>query len=99
LKHYLFTTIVRKATEKDDDAYSAFQNTGLAELLAGLDVDEVYVCGLATDFCVKATVIDCIDEGFETIVLPFACRAVTREGEKAAFIEMEEAGAIISFKE
>jgi nicotinamidase/pyrazinamidase len=88
-----FTVIVRKAIKKE--AYSAFCDTGLEGMLCALDVDKVYICGLATDFCVKETAIDCAKfRCFRTFVLLGACRAVTEEGADKAISEMREYGVM-----
>jgi nicotinamidase-related amidase len=87
--------VVRKATETETDAYSAFQGTGLAEILRQRGVERVLVGGLATDYCVKATVLDAIASGFETELVAEAARAVNvNEGDEAAAVaEMIAAGA------
>lgn len=94
LDSHLFGTIIRKGFE--EEAYSAFSNTGLVGLLQELDIEQVSICGLAIDFCVKATAIDCANFGFETSVIPFVCRAVTHEGKRTALLQMEEAGVEIT---
>ena len=43
---------------RDDEGYSGFENSDLARLLRDHDAGEVYVCGLATDYCVRASAID-----------------------------------------
>lgn len=68
--------VVTKATRLDRDAYSALDGTGLAERLRAEGVHRVFVGGLATDYCVKATVLDALGAGFEVIVLVDAIRAV-----------------------
>ena len=87
----LFTVIIKKATAKEKDAYSAFDGTGLEGLLKALGVKEVFVCGLATDFCVQATALDSV-KSFETVVIQDACKAVTAEGDRQALLKMENAG-------
>ena len=74
--------IVRKGTNPAIDSYSGFfdnghrQATGLGEYLKDRGVDEVYVCGLATDYCVKFTAIDAVDLGFSTHLILDGCRGV-----------------------
>jgi nicotinamidase/pyrazinamidase len=68
--------VVSKADTADVDAYSAFAGTTLASQLRERGVTRVVVCGLATDYCVLNTVTDSLDEGFETLIVPEAMRAV-----------------------
>ena len=81
----------------DEDSYSAYDGTDLALQLRRLGVEEVWVGGLATDYCVKNTVLDARKEGFRVKVLEDAMRAVevtTGDGERA-IAEMRDAGAEI----
>lgn len=74
--------ILRKGTDREVDSYSAFvendhrRATGLASLLRELGVGRIFVSGLATDVCVRATALDGRGAGFQVIVLEDACRAV-----------------------
>jgi nicotinamidase/pyrazinamidase len=90
--------IVSKATREGEEAYSAFQDTGLAEELKALGVARVFVGGLATDYCVRATVIDACPAGFEVVVIEPAIRAVDvqpGDGDRA-IADMKAAGARIT---
>ena len=81
----------------DEDSYSAFDGTDLAQQLRRLGVEEVWVGGLATDYCVKNTVLDALKEGFKVKALKNAMRAVEinpGDGERA-IAEMQNAGAEI----
>jgi nicotinamidase/pyrazinamidase len=81
----------------DEDSYSAFDGTDLALQLRRLGVEEVWVGGLATDYCVKNTVLDALKEGFRVKALKDAMRAVELkpgDGERA-IIEMQNAGAVV----
>ena len=80
---------------RDDEGYSGFENSDLAQILRDHDVDEVYVCGLATDYCVRASAIDACREGFQVTVVEDAVRAVeVNEGDAGrAFADMRAAGA------
>ncbi len=87
--------IISKATEADTDAYSGFQGTGLAERLRSLKITDTIILGLATDYCVRNTVLDALKEGFSVTVINEGIRAVDVEagdGEKA-IAEMKKAGA------
>ena len=79
----------------DEDSYSAFDDTDLALQLRRLGVEEVWAGGLATDYCVKNTVLDALKEGFQVKALEDAMRAVEMnpgDGERA-IAEMRDAGA------
>ena len=81
----------------DEDSYSAFDGTDLASQLHGLGVEEVLVGGLATDYCVKNTVLDALSQGFAVKALTNAMRPVDLEpgdGDRA-IEEMRAAGAEI----
>jgi nicotinamidase/pyrazinamidase len=83
---------------RDDQGYSGFEKSELAAVLRSNDVDEVYVCGLATDYCVRASAIDACGEGFEVTVVEDAVRAVDvtpGDGDRA-FLQMRGAGARVA---
>jgi nicotinamidase/pyrazinamidase len=86
--------VISKATTRDSEAYSGFDDTGLEEMLRERGITRVIVGGLATDYCVKATAIDAAKAGFETIVVKGACRAVNAEpeDEQRAYAEMTTEG-------
>ena len=87
--------VVSKATERDKEAYSAFDGTDLAEVLRKRGISRIFVGGLATDYCVKATVLDGISEGFEVILLADAIRGVnvSRGDSEKAICEMARSGS------
>lgn len=95
-----FTGVIRKGQNPKIDSYSGFfdnggqQATGLESVLRGKGVTEVFVLGLATDYCVKFTAIDAHRLGFNTHLIVDACRGVNlRPGDVAAAIEeMRQAG-------
>lgn len=90
-------TIISKGTDDSADGYSGFDGTGLADLLREEGVAEVWVGGLATDYCVKHTVLDALREGFKVKALADAMLPVNLnpvDGEHA-IEEMREAGAEI----
>jgi nicotinamidase/pyrazinamidase len=87
--------IISKATHMDRDAYSAFDGTGLDEMLTRLAVTRIFIVGLATDYCVLATVHDARNAGFEVIVLADGVRAVNVQPNDGlrALEEMSRLGA------
>lgn len=92
--------IVRKGFRKDIDSYSAFfendnsTSTGLTGYLRERNIDTLYVVGLATDFCVKWSVLDGIKEGFNLYVMEDAVKGIDIEGSvEQAWSEMLDAGA------
>ena len=81
--------IIRKGFHKNVDSYSAFleadrkTQTGLAGYLKARSIKNVYVCGLATDYCVAWTAIDARAAGFLTTLVEDAARAIDRDGSLA----------------
>ena len=97
--------VVRKGTDPEVDSYSAFFDndhrtaTGLEAFLEQRGVDELVVLGLATDYCVKATVLDAVALGFGVTVVSDGCRAVELEpgdGERAFGAMRAEGARIVS---
>ena len=89
-----FDAIFPKGTDSRVDSYSGFYDngrqhkTGLARWLKDNDVSEVFVAGLATDYCVKSTALDAREEGFRTILIEDGCRGVDLEpGDVTAALE------------
>jgi nicotinamidase/pyrazinamidase len=88
--------VVSKATTKDAEAYSGFQGTDLATFLASRGVRRAFVCGLATDYCVKATALDARRAGLEVVVIEDAIRGVeVRPGDSAKAIDEMNASGIV----
>lgn len=98
--------VVRKGVS-GEDGYSGFStrdpqtgakgSTELAGLLRGRGVTKLVVCGLATDYCVKATALDGIEEGFHVTLLTAACRSVDLQpgdGDRA-IDEVRAAGGVV----
>ena len=77
-----FQLIVRKGWKVGIDSYSAFiENdrktiTGLEGYLSALCTEHVFICGLATDYCVYFSALDCLSLGYKTSVVIDACRGV-----------------------
>ena len=92
--------IIRKGFRKAIDSYSAFYEnddqttTGLTGYLRARNIDTLYAVGLATDFCVKWSVIDGLKEGFDVHVVEDAVKGIDMEGSvEQAWNEMQDAGA------
>ncbi len=82
-------------------AYSGFEGTApdgstLTDWLRGREVTHVDVCGIATDYCVRATALDAVRNGFETTLLTSLCAGVAPTSTTAALREIEEAGVALS---
>jgi nicotinamidase/pyrazinamidase len=91
--------LIRKGWRREVDSYSAFleadrkSRTGLEGYLDERGVKRVFVCGLATDFCVAWTALDARKLGFAALVVEDACRAIDMQGSLAAAWEkMKKAG-------
>lgn len=91
--------IIRKGFRPEIDSYSAFfENdgetpTGLTGYLRERGIDTLFVCGLATDFCVKWSALDGRKQGFDVFVVEEATRGIDQDGSLAqAWKEMNEAG-------
>jgi nicotinamidase/pyrazinamidase len=95
--------VFRKGTDPGIDSYSGFfdnghrKGTGMAEYLKGQRVTDVFVCGLATDYCVKFTALDARSLGFQTHLIEDASRGVElNPGDIAAAVEeMRRVGVLI----
>ena len=94
--------LLSKGMDAGSDGYSAFEGTDdsgttLAHILKNLHVTRLCVGGLATDYCVRATVLDGLRQGFAVVVLRDAVAAVNIQPEDGskALAEMEQAGAEI----
>jgi nicotinamidase/pyrazinamidase len=90
--------IVDVGRERNDEGYSGFEKSDLAEILRDHEVDEVYVVGLATDYCVRASAIDAAREGFDVTVVSDAVRGVEVEpgDSERALADMSAAGARVA---
>lgn len=95
--------IVRKGFRPEIDSYSAFYEndhatpTGLAGYLRERGVREIWLAGLATDFCVAYSALDAVRAGFRTTVIEDACRAIDLDGSLArAMDEMRDAGIALA---
>lgn len=93
--------VIRKGLNPAVDSYSGFREadrvspTGLAGYLSDLGVTRVFLCGLATDFCVAWTAYDAREAGLEVVVVEDACRGIDLEGSLArAQSEMDARGIL-----
>lgn len=84
---------VCKGFLRNEDAYSGFKgNLNLERIMKLSGIEKVYICGLATDYCVKATALDAKKARFKTYVIIDACRGVSKEDSDKAVEEMKDAG-------
>ena len=100
------TLVLRKGTRREVDSYSAFQenagpdggrpSTGLGAWLKARGVHRVFVCGLARDFCVRATAVDGAAEGLEVVVLDDLTRAVFPDRREECDALLDRAGVRLS---
>ena len=81
--------VVSKGTDPRQEAYSGFQGTDLTERLRGAGVRRLFVGGLATEFCVLATVKDAIREGFSAFLLLDAIQGLDLQPGDARRCEQE----------
>lgn len=94
------TLILSKGMDPEQDSYSGFQafspnGRDLESVLRDLAIDELYICGLATDYCVRASTLDALRRGLRVTVLEDAIRGVDlKSGDsEMALKEMRTAGA------
>lgn len=88
-----------KGTDNKDDGYSAFEATSksLSQYITDKQINELYIAGIATDFCVKASVEDALKEGIKTYIITDATKAVNEKPRdyNKALEELEKKGAIL----
>ena len=95
--------VFHKGTDAGIDSYSGLfdnghrKSTGLGEWLKGQGVTEVFVCGIATDYCVKFTALDAVGMGFKTYLVEDASRGVNLRADDVAnaVAEMKRAGVTV----
>jgi nicotinamidase/pyrazinamidase len=93
--------VIRKGLDRDVDSYSGFFDNGhrrataLEEYLRAQGANVLYLCGLATDYCVKYTALDAVELGFPTLLIEDACRGVDlHPGDVARAIEQMRAAGV-----
>ncbi len=96
--------VVQKGTDPDFDSYSGFaddggKTTGLHSILKQNKIEQLIVYGLATDYCVRFTVLDAVKAGYQVKVLTGLCRGVAPDTTEAAINEMRGKGVLISEKD
>jgi nicotinamidase/pyrazinamidase len=105
LKRVHIDKIIPKGTDPTIDSYSGFfdnghkKSTGLATYLKDRRIQELYILGLALEYCVKYTVLDSCALGFKTFLIQDACVAMNKAEGKRAIQEMQAAGAKVIFSD
>ncbi len=95
--------VIYKGENSGIDSYSTFfdnadrVDTGLGDYLKAKSVKELYIAGLATEYCVKYSVLDAIQLGFNPYIIADACRGINIKptDSHAAFLLMQKAGALL----
>jgi len=103
LKQERIAKVFQKGTDPGIDSYSGFfdnghrKATGMAEWLKAKRVTDVYVCGLATDYCVKFTALDAVSLGFKTYLIEDASRGVNLQAKDVteAINNVKDAGVAV----
>jgi len=67
---------IHKGTDPEREAYSGFQGTNLTEILTSARIERLVLCGLATDYCVRATALDAIGNNFKVVIIADAVKGV-----------------------
>jgi nicotinamidase/pyrazinamidase len=84
--------VIHKGIASDAEGYSAFESTGLAGRLRSHGVESVGVCGIATEYCVRATALDAVRAGFKVVLVNDLVRAVDAQATTAVLRELTDAG-------
>jgi len=96
----LFMAVVKKGKDTKYDSYSGFQDDGGAKtemdsILKSNGIEKLFVYGIATDYCVKATAIDAAEAGYDVTVIESLCRGVAPDTSAKALQEMKDKGITI----
>ncbi|MEM4040546.1 MAG: nicotinamidase, partial [Ignisphaera sp.] len=68
--------VISKAYDENIEAYSGFEGTNLDQVLKSREVKRIFICGVATDYCVKATALDALRLGYQVFLLMDAIKGV-----------------------
>lgn len=85
--------MIHKGVGAKGAGYSGFESTGLDERLKSLGVSRIAVSGIATEYCVRATALDGLKAGFETVLLTDLIRPVEASAAPGVLAELGRAGA------
>lgn len=98
--------VVTKGSNPKVDSYSGFfdnnkkEKTQLDSVLKKAGITEVYICGLALDYCVQYTAIDAAELGYKTYLVMDGCKGISNDTSKEAITNMKKAGvSFISSKD
>lgn len=88
--------IASKATSIDADAYSAFEGTGLADGFRARNIRRLFVGGLATEYCVEASVRNALAYGFQVVLLADAMRPIDPPAGQRAMTDLRHLGVQVA---
>ena len=96
----LYKAVVRKGMDPRYDSYSGFQDDGgkkteLDKILKKNKINKLVIYGIATDYCVRATALDAVAEGYQVVVIKSLCRGVAPDTTQKALEEMKAKGVVI----
>jgi len=100
LDEKLFKAIVKKGINPQYDSYSGFQDDGgkktdMNKLLKKEKITKLVVYGIATDYCVRATVLDAVASGYKVTLIKNLCRGVAPDTSQKAIEEMKSKGVVV----
>jgi nicotinamidase/pyrazinamidase len=100
LDNKLFKAVVKKGMDSQYDSYSGFQDDGgkkteMDKILKQDKINKVVVYGIATDYCVRATVLDGVAAGYKVIMIKNLSRGVAPDTSQKAIDEMKAKGVVV----